>query len=97
MIKMYSQMIPIPIMVNSTTKSELYNAVLEAMDMLFAYYIMKGMQLTVELPIKLYCNNKGAVDQQLVSRRKDTSYGRQTEFSKGYEGTRLSTRIEEIR
>ena len=45
----------------STTEAELYAAVLEAMDMMSAYYIMRGLKLTVELPMKLYVDNQGAV------------------------------------
>ena len=45
----------------STTESELNATVLESMDMMLAYYIMKGMRLTVELPMKLYVDNKGTV------------------------------------
>ena len=59
-VKIFLKMIPI--MVLSTTKSELYDAVLEAIDMVFAYHIMKGMDLTVKLTMILYCNNKGVVD-----------------------------------
>ena len=29
--------------------------------MILAYYILKGMKLTVELPMKLYLDNKDAV------------------------------------
>ena len=45
----------------STTEAELNAAVLEAMDMMLAYYIMRGLKVTVELPMKLYVDNQGAV------------------------------------
>ena len=59
MIKMFSNMMKVIAL--STTESELNAAVLEAMDMMLCYYIMKGMRLTVELPMKLYVDNKGTV------------------------------------
>ena len=59
MIKFSSTMMKVIAL--STTKSELNAAVLEAMDMMVAYYIIKGMRLTVELPMKLYVDNKAAV------------------------------------
>ena len=55
MIKMLSNMMKVIAL--STTKSELNAAVLESMDMMLAYYILKGMKLTVELPMKLYVDN----------------------------------------
>ena len=45
----------------STTESELNATVLESMDMMLANYFMKRMRLMVELPKKLYVNNKGTV------------------------------------
>ena len=60
MIKMFSNMMKVIAL--SSTESELNAAVLEAMDMMLAYYIMKGMRLTVELPMKLYVDNKGSVE-----------------------------------
>ena len=45
----------------SITESELNSAVLKAMDMMLAYYIMRGMKLTIELPMKLCVNNKGTM------------------------------------
>ena len=44
-----------------TTEVEFNAVVLEAMDMILAYYIMRGLKLTVELPMKLYVDNQGAV------------------------------------
>ena len=60
LIKMFCKMMPIVAL--STTEAELYSAVLTAQDMMFAYYIMIGMGLTVELPMVLYIDNRGAVD-----------------------------------
>ena len=45
----------------STTKAELYAAVITAMDMMFTYHIMVLMGLTIELPMKLHCDNMGAI------------------------------------
>ena len=59
MIKMFSNMMRTIAL--STTEAELNAAVLEAMDMMLAYYIMRGLKLTVELPMKLYVDNQGAV------------------------------------
>ena len=50
-----------PLISISTTESELNAAVLESMDMMLTYYIMKVMRLTMELPMKLYVDNKGTV------------------------------------
>ena len=50
-----------PIVALSTTESELYSAVLTAMDMMFAYYIVVSLGLEVELPMILYVDNMGAV------------------------------------
>ena len=60
MIRMFSNMMKVVAL--STTESELNAAVLEAMDMMLAYYITKGMKLTIELPMKLYVDKKGAVE-----------------------------------
>ena len=59
-IKQFSKMMPIVAL--STTEAELYSAVLTSQDMMFAYHIMINMGLKVELPMILYCDNKGAVD-----------------------------------
>ena len=45
----------------SMIEAELNAAVLTAIDMMLAYYIMRGLKLTVELPMKLYIDNQGAV------------------------------------
>ena len=45
----------------STTKAELYAAVITAMDMMFTYHIMVLMGLTIELPMKLHCDNMEAI------------------------------------
>ena len=51
-----------PIVALSTSEAELYAAVLTAMDMMFAYYIVTQLGLNVKLPMILYVDNKGAVD-----------------------------------
>jgi hypothetical protein len=51
-----------PIIALLTTEAELFAAVLEAQDMMFAYHIMTSMLLTVELPMILYVDNQGTVD-----------------------------------
>ena len=51
-----------PIIALSTSEAELYAAVLTAMDMMFAYYIVTQLSLNVKLPMLLYVDNKGAVD-----------------------------------
>ena len=55
MIKMFSNMMRTIAL--STIEAELNAAVLEAMDMMLAYYIVRGLKLIVELPMKLYVNN----------------------------------------
>ena len=59
-VKQFSKMMPIVAL--STTEAELYSAVLTAQDMMFVYHILTNMGLQVELPMILYCDNKGAVD-----------------------------------
>tara|TARA_B100000780_G_scaffold239015_1_gene180618 strand:- start:385 stop:4227 length:3843 start_codon:yes stop_codon:yes gene_type:complete len=59
LIRMFSKMMPVVAL--STTEAELYAAVLTAMDMMFIYHSMISMGLTVELPMKLHCDNMGAV------------------------------------
>ena len=59
MIKMFSNMMRTIVL--STTEAELNAAVLTAMDMMLGYYIMRQLKLTVELPMKLYADNQGAV------------------------------------
>ena len=59
MIKMFSNMMRTIALL--TTEVEFNAVVLEAMDMILAYYIMRGLKLTVELPMKLYVDNQGAV------------------------------------
>ena len=60
MIKMYTKLMAI--VAWSTTEAWLNAAILEAMDMMMAYYIIWTLKLTVELPMKLYIDNKSAVD-----------------------------------
>jgi hypothetical protein len=60
LIKMFCKMMPIVAL--STTEAELFAAVLEAQDMMFAYHIMTSLLLTVELPMLLYVDNQGTVD-----------------------------------
>ena len=59
LVRMFSKMMPVVAL--STTEAELYAAVLTAMDMMFIYHSMVSMGLTVELPMKLHCDNMGAV------------------------------------
>jgi len=59
-VKQFSKMMPVVAL--STTEAELYACVLTAQDMLFVYNILVGMELEVELPMILYCGNKGTVD-----------------------------------
>lgn len=59
-VKFFSRMMPVVAL--SITESELYAAVLTAQDMMFCYYIIVGLGLTVELPMILYIDNQGAVD-----------------------------------
>ena len=59
MIKMFSRLMQICAL--STTEAELNAAILEAMDMMLCYYIMRGLKLTVQLPMILYVDNSGAV------------------------------------
>ena len=60
MVKFFSRMMPVVAL--SITEAELYAAVLIAQDMMFCYYIIVGLGLTVELPMILYIDNQGAVD-----------------------------------
>ena len=60
MVKFFSQMMKTIVL--STTKAELNAAVLTAMDMLLAYYILVSLKLTVKLPMMLHVDNKGAFD-----------------------------------
>jgi hypothetical protein len=60
LIRMFCKMMPIVAL--STTEAELFAAVLEAQDMMFAFYIMTSMLLTIELPMILHCDNQGTVD-----------------------------------
>ena len=46
----------------SSTEVELNSVVLEAMGIMMAYHVLRGMTLLVELPLKLYVNNRGAVE-----------------------------------
>lgn len=50
-----------PIIALSITECKLYSGVLEAMDIMFAYYIVTSFGLKVELPMILYMENSGAV------------------------------------
>ena len=59
MIKMFSRLMQIIAL--SATEVELNAAILEAMDMMLTYYIMRGLKLTVQLPMILYVDNTGAV------------------------------------
>jgi len=45
----------------STTEAELYAIVQCAQEMLFAQHVIESMGLNVLLPMKLFCDNKGAV------------------------------------
>jgi hypothetical protein len=60
LIKMFCKMMPIIAL--STTEAELFAAVLQAQDLMFAYHIMISLRLTVELPMILYVDNQGTVD-----------------------------------
>ena len=51
-----------PIVALSTTEAELYAAVLIAQDTMFAYQFLLGMEVQVQLPMILYCDNNGTVD-----------------------------------
>ena len=59
-VKQFSKMMPIVAL--STTEAELYAATLTAQDMMFVHHILVNMDLKVELPMILQCDNKGAVD-----------------------------------
>ena len=50
-----------PVIALSTCEAELYSGVLEAMDMMFCYYLVTSLGLTVELPMILYMDNSTAV------------------------------------
>ena len=54
-VKQCSKMMPIVAL--STTE-----AVLTAQDMMSVYHVLLGMELQVQLPMILYCDNKGAVE-----------------------------------
>ena len=59
-VKQFSKQMPIVAL--STTEAELYAAVLTAQDMMFVYHVLLGMELQVQLPMILFCDNKGRVD-----------------------------------
>ena len=59
LIRMWCKMMPIIAL--STCEAELYSGVLEAMDMMFCYYLVTSLGLTVELPMILYMDNTAAV------------------------------------
>ena len=59
LIRIFCKMMPIIALL--TTELELYSAVLTAMDIMFAYYIVVSLGLEVELPMILYVNNTGTV------------------------------------
>ena len=46
----------------SVTESELLAVILCVQDMLYACHILEGLELKVEKPMILECDNKGAVD-----------------------------------
>ena len=50
-----------PIIALSTCEAELYSGVLEAIDMMFCYYLVTSLGLTVELPMILYMDNTATV------------------------------------
>lgn len=50
-----------PIIALSTCEADLYSVVLEAMNMMFCYYLVKSLGLTVKLPMILYMDNMTAV------------------------------------
>ena len=50
-----------PVIALSTCEAELYSGVLKAMDMMFCYYLVTSLGLTVELPMILYMDNTAAV------------------------------------
>ena len=51
-----------PTVALSLTEAELNAAIITAQDMLFVYYVLQGLKLTVKLPMELNIDNKGAVD-----------------------------------
>ena len=51
-----------PVVALSVTEAELFSAVQCAQDMLFIMRVMESLGLKVEKPMKLYVDNKGAVD-----------------------------------
>ena len=51
-VKFFSRMMPV-VAALSITEAELYAAVLTAQDMMFCYYIIVDLGLTVELPMVL--------------------------------------------
>ena len=60
MIKKYTKLMAIEAWL--TTEAWLNASILEAMDTMMAYYIIWTLKLMVELPMKLYIDNKSAVD-----------------------------------
>ena len=59
LIRIFCKMMPIIAL--STTKSELFSAVSNVMDMMFAYHIMISLGFNVKLPMILWVDNTGAV------------------------------------
>ena len=51
-----------PVVALSVTEAELFSAVQCAQDMLYAMRVMESLGLKVKKPMKLYIDNKGAVD-----------------------------------
>ena len=50
------------IVAQSVTEAELYAVNMVAQDMMFVKRLIESLQLRVELPMLLYCDNKGCVD-----------------------------------
>lgn len=59
LIRIFCKMMPTVAL--SKTESELFLAILTAMDMMFAYHIMISLGLHVKLPMILWVDNTGAV------------------------------------
>ena len=50
------------IVAQSTTEAELYAVNMVAQDMLYVKRLLESLELRVQLPMLLYCDNKGCVD-----------------------------------
>lgn len=63
------------------TEAESAAGVMVVQDMLYVYRLLESMDLSVELPMLLEMDNKGAVNlKQLAHGRADSSRGRQKSF-----------------